>query len=457
MTCVGARPRPSCGPTVAESPRIALVVAGSRGDAQPFVALALALADFGAQPVLMSHGEHRGLAERHQVAFVELPGDPRELLATRTGLELLATRDPLRALRGLRKLADGLVEDVLAALETALREVDLVVFSTLAVAAYHVAEVLGVPAVWGVLQPVVASATYPSLLISPGRDLGRWGNVASHRLADRLAWILFAPALTDYRVKRGLPKAGPGEVRGSIVTLGGWSSLLAPAPPDWPATASVTGAWMLPPALEPPLDRRIVDFLHAADPPVYIGLGSATVPDPDGVTELLLASACDAGVRVILSSGWAGLGSRPVGAVQGGGEVKVVDDRVLVVDGDIGHQQLFRNCAAVVHHAGAGTTHTALAAGTVGVPLPFWADQPFWAARTSALGVSTRPVPRSQWSRPRIANAIAQAVGEPWRSRRAAALGEALAAESGAHAAARRIIEIHRDRGRKPSPIPGGR
>ena len=423
------------------SPRVALVVAGSRGDAQPFVALALALQEAGAQPILMTHGEHRGLAAAHGVEFLELPGDPRELLATRAGLELLDAHDPVRALGGLRTLAADLIDDVITALEAALAQVDVVVFSTLAVAAFHVAEAHGLPAVWGVLQPVTPSREYASLLVAPGKDFGGWANLASHRLADRLAWWMLAPGLVKYRERMGLPPVRASRVRDEVLTLGGWSPLVAPRPTDWPDNVVVTGAWMLPESREARLDPRLEDFVHAGAPPVYIGLGSATVADPAAVTSMMLGAARDAGVRVVLSSGWAGLGGASAGGGSGDGVEQLSRD-VILVTGDVGHQRLFARCSAVVHHAGAGTTHTALAAGAVGVPTPFWADQPFWSARTAALGVSVDPVPKRGWSRVRVARAIARAVGEPWRARRAESLGAAVRSESGATEAARRIMEL---------------
>lgn len=411
--------------------RVALVVAGSRGDAEPFVALGRTLAGLGARPVLLTHAEHQDLARRSGVDFVALPGDPRAMLATPTGLALLTSRDPVRALRGLRDLAADLIDDVIAALETHLRDVDAVVFSTLAVAAHHVAERHGVPALWGVLQPVTPTRAWPSLLAAPPPvDLPGWANLASHRFADRLAWALLAPGLMAYRRRVGLPKFGASRVREEVVTLGGWSPLLAPAPPDWPPTVSVTGAWRIPVDATPPLPAEVLEFLDDGPPPVYVGLGSATVAQPEAVTEMLLGAADDAGVRVVLSQGWAGLGdSQPRR-----------ESRVLVVAGELSHQRLFPRCAAVVHHAGAGTTHTALAAGAVGVPLPLWADQPFWAARTAALGVSARPVAQHGWTRSRIAQAIAHATGEPWRRERARRGAEIEARTDGAAVAAARVI-----------------
>ncbi|MDQ1249231.1 MAG: hypothetical protein QG597_3605, partial [Actinomycetota bacterium] len=369
----------------------------------------------------MTHAEHRSLAQSHGVEFVELPGDPRAMLATRAGLELLDSRDPVRSLGGLRDLAADLVDEVITVLEAELAGVDVVVFSTLAVAAYHVAEAHGVPAVWGVLQPVTQTREWPSMLVAPGRDLGGPLNVASHRVADRLAWWMLAPGLLAYRRQRGLPTFRRERLRDSLPTLGGWSAQLAPRPDDWPALVQVTGAWRLPVASEPALPDEVEAFLADGSAPVYIGMGSATVPDPLAVTAMFLAAARDVGVRVVLSRGWAGLGAEgddcPPGAAGVASDVLVVSD--------VAHGRLFPRCAAVVHHAGAGTTHTALAAGVPQVTTPFWADQPFWAARAAALGVATTPVPKRSWSRQSLAAAFARAVDEPWRTQRAAAVGAA--------------------------------
>eukprot|EP00198_Chlamydomonas_reinhardtii_P011666 XP_001701003.1 predicted protein [Chlamydomonas reinhardtii] len=46
--------------------------------------------------------------------------------------------------------------------------------------------------------------------------------------------------------------------------------------------------------------------------------------------------------------------------------------------GDVPHQLLLPYCAAVLHHAGSGTTAAALQCGTPQVSCPLHFDQPFW-------------------------------------------------------------------------------
>ncbi|HTI26463.1 MAG TPA: nucleotide disphospho-sugar-binding domain-containing protein, partial [Kutzneria sp.] len=74
--------------------------------------------------------------------------------------------------------------------------------------------------------------------------------------------------------------------------------------------------------------------------------------------------------RVILARGWADLD---------------VEDCFVI--GDVNQQALFPRVAAVVHHGGAGTTHTAARAGAPQVVVPQIGDQPQFAARVAELGI----------------------------------------------------------------------
>ena len=103
-----------------------------------------------------------------------------------------------------------------------------------------------------------------------------------------------------------------------------------------------------------------------------------------------------------------------------------------IVIGDLPHDWLFPRMAAVVHHAGAGTTAAGLRAGVPSVTVPVLADQPFWAARLAALGVGPAAIPRRQLSVAALAAAVRDAVALPWYRTQAQALSRRLASEDGA-------------------------
>ena len=84
----------------------------------------------------------------------------------------------------------------------------------------------------------------------------------------------------------------------------------------------------------------------------------------------------------------------------------------------------------VIHHCGAGTTHTAARAGVPSVPVPFGADQFFWAGRLTSAGVAAKYLPGPKLEASRLASMIEFAEQDVVRQR-ARALGVAMSMENG--------------------------
>jgi UDP:flavonoid glycosyltransferase YjiC (YdhE family) len=97
----------------------------------------------------------------------------------------------------------------------------------------------------------------------------------------------------------------------------------------------------------------------------------------------------------------------------------------------IPHDWLFPQVAAVVHHCGTGTTGAGLKAGVPTVPVPFFADQPFWSRRLHQMGIASRPIPVKRLSTRRLADAIRFATKTESVRERAAVIGERVRSEDG--------------------------
>ena len=108
----------------------------------------------------------------------------------------------------------------------------------------------------------------------------------------------------------------------------------------------------------------------------------------------------------------------------------------------VSHSYLFPKLAAVVHHAGAGTTQRTTLAGVPSVTIPVLGDQPYWARRLVALGLSPSPVPYAKLSPHRLADAIKQATTNPRYAERARQVSARMSEESGPAVAAERIIQL---------------
>lgn len=87
-----------------------------------------------------------------------------------------------------------------------------------------------------------------------------------------------------------------------------------------------------------------------------------------------------AGVRALVSTGWAGLGGVDV------------PDSVYILDKPVPHDWLFRRVSAVCHHGGSGTTAMGLRMGKPTIIIPFCADQPWWGRQIASIGVGPEPI-----------------------------------------------------------------
>jgi len=102
----------------------------------------------------------------------------------------------------------------------------------------------------------------------------------------------------------------------------------------------------------------------------------------------------------------------------------------VFVVGDTPHAWLFPLTSMVIHHGGAGTTHTASRAGVPSIVLPFGGDQPFWAARLTSAGVAPKHVRAGKCDGELLSHMIEWAEHDAVRER-AKMLGAAMADENG--------------------------
>jgi UDP:flavonoid glycosyltransferase YjiC (YdhE family) len=402
--------------------RILIVTAGSRGDVAPFTGLGLRLQQAGHQVALAAHQRFAALVHECGLEHRVLPGDPVELVRART-----AAPSPQAARSVFAAFLDELGDGVLAA-AAAGTDLVLTAFGPAPVSRL-VAEGLGIPSVGVYLAPGVPTREFPP----PGPPVTAHPSPADNLAAGRellaRTGSLYADVLRRLRARLGLPRAAEAPAPPDDWPIcHGFSPAVVPRPADWPASVHVTGYWWpaAPPRWRPP--DHLLDFLQAGPPPVFVGFGSMT-PGHDRLHEIVAAAVARAGVRAVVQSGWAGLG--PVG-----------DDVLLV--GDLPHEWLFPRVAAVVHHAGAGTTGAGLRAGVPAVPVPVLVDQPFWADRLHRLGVAPPPLPLDELTADTLADALRACLDEPACRDRATALASRIRAEDGAAAVVPIVTRLER-------------
>lgn len=397
--------------------RIALLAAGSRGDYQPLLAVAKGLQERGHEVGVTATSEFvtavEGVGVRAEEVAVDLMGYYREH-ALRRGMPTLLTDQ----LEMLGEVAQMMAPAVRETLEDLWPRYDAFVTTALSAAWPAVVDdgprkrqilmmfAAAIPSVWGDIS---------LYSVQEGRSL-RNLTAGTRAMGPALRLVTADGSSTVRQKLRGVAQLAtvPAFVAGSpqIVT------------PRRLAGRKVrcTGYPFLDVQDSLPLDLET--FLESGPEPVYVGLGSHTMPIVREVLGHTVAAARQLGRRVLVQRG---------SGLEESEHDHAGDPDVLFVD-DAPHELFFPQVAAVVHHGGAGTVAQALRAGRPQLVLPFTIDQPFFGRRVHEIGVGPEPVPFSEATPQRLLPALAAAL-EPATATRADKVGRAVRQEDGVRGA----------------------
>ena len=346
--------------------------------------------------------------------------------AIEIGLQVLNTRNQLQqGLTIARSLLEPVIEPMFEAAVDLCRRSDLLIHHFVLHASRAAADHVRVPAI----TVQFAHMLTPSRSIHPSGTpkLGAVGNAIEWRLAR---FSLNQTLLKD--VNRLRRRVGLEPCRDLL--LDGWPShrlnLLASSPafldrrpPDWPRWHQVCGFLELPAHEHEVLSPDVDAFLADGRAPIFMGFGSLMpIAGNAHLTETIAtfeAAARRSDQRAIIQSDI----DRPS------------TGRVLFVR-RTPHNLVFPRCAAVVHHAGAGTTHSTLRAGVPSIPVPHVSDQFAWSEELERLGVAARPLRRTKLNAEALASRIRDVIRKPRMKQAAMSIRETMKGDNGTETAA---------------------
>lgn len=415
--------------------RALIMTFGTRGDIQPYAALAGALARAGHDVTFAIPEEMSDLVPGSGAGRIDVVPTGSDMLRAVQDLlpQMSGVRDTPRSFQIMRDATRQHLDETQRAAEFA--PPDIIVYHPKCLGGPHLAELLGVPGVLSLPLPFYTpTEAYPAPFFG-GASFGRRGNRATYAVG-RASSVMYAGMIRDFRRQLGLaadfgrfadPRVNPD---GSPVhILYPYSRHVVPVPLDYPPTAHVTGYWFLEPSVSE-LTDEVRRFLDAGDPPVYVGFGSMGFgKGAEHRRDAIVEAFARTGLRGIVATGW--------GGISPGG---VAGDDVLMVEG-APHELLFPRCSAVVHHGGAGSTAAGLRAGKPTLVVPFLGDQPFWGSRVHALGTGPPPLSPKRLDRD-LSDHLARLAGTPNYARRATELGERIRSEDGLAEGVRVIEEL---------------
>ncbi len=424
--------------------RIVLATVGSLGDLHPFIALAQALRQRGAEPVIAASDVFRKKAEAEGIAFHEVAPSLDRLQAD-TGLTMgdfvtSITKSSTDFIIG--HTITPYLEQSYADLCKVMQGADLAVTSSFAMVARIAAEKLGVPSATLLLSPCTFfSAEEPGHFFEAPwlpRFRRLFGVRATRALLDlgRLRSRRATAKISDFRRRAGVTVPPGDEVMDGPLRadriFGLYSPYLGPLPADAPPQSRIAGFAFYDSEAggETALAPDLEEFFACGLPPIVFTLGSFGIHAPGRFYEEAAEAARALRKRALLL----------VGKEATATFAHLASEDVFVA-GYVPHSQVFPRAAAIAHHGGIGTVGQAMRAGKVQLVCPMLADQADNAERLVRLGIGKR-LDHKRFTAGRAAAALDCLLADFGAASRAAAIAAGVAAEDGAGLAADEIAAM---------------
>lgn len=398
--------------------KILLVTRGSQGDVYPYLRLAMELKNRGHFVTLSLPRIFEKAGESSGVRFVlqasdDIPGmlenDP----------------DTKNLLEWTRRIIDSQFRELIPL----LNEHDILIAANTEFASGSIAEYCGKPLIRTAYGPFIPSRTIPPPvfpwckphpLIRPAL---LWGILNSG-----LNFIV-KKTLNKNRKNLGMPpiKDQAEHAPATAFNYLAYSKYLGTVDNKWKYQWKIGGYCfndMLPYNREEL--ERIIGFIKDGDtgkekrPTVFFSLGSCHIDRGDKFAEMLLEICTAHNYKLLVACGWWNVGAH-----------LQKRDNLFRMESVIPHSLIFPHCDAIIHHGGAGTTHSAARSGKPQMPVPLLLDQFYWSHRAQELGLGPGMVKIKSVSRKQLERKVVDLMTNASYKEKAHSLGILIRGEDG--------------------------
>lgn len=193
--------------SIAETPfkplHFTMLTIGSRGDVQPYIALAKGLMKEGHKCRIATHLEFQSWIEQYGIEFGEVAGDPGELMKIMIEHGMMS----VSFLREASTKFRGWIDELLSSAWKACQNTDVLIESPSAMVGIHIAEALKIPYFRAFTMPWTRTRTYPHAFMVLDQNMGGSYNHLTHVLFDNVLWRGIAGQVNKFRINElGLEK-----------------------------------------------------------------------------------------------------------------------------------------------------------------------------------------------------------------------------------------------------------
>lgn len=400
---------------------------GTRGDIEPFLAIAQLLKKKGWEVTCVFPEQFRDIVEEMGYhfrgftrKFLEIMDNP-ETKMVMGGQGSVFTR--LKILIKISSVAIKLSEDLIELQLKTLKEEnpDSVLFHPKC----------NINLIWGMAHPG------KSIMVSPipflghsidhlstigGEGYGKMINRFSFWLTNTVKAVVIKKSIKKYRddfkglniTVSSIKKAMLKDEK-SFYTI---SPSLFPKPDYWPASANVVGYYERNKTLNWKPEDRLLQFINEHQKIVFITFGSMCNHNPKEKTRMIVDVLQKNNIPAIINTSWGGLQ-----------EVDECPNHIYFVS-NIPYDWIFPKMYAIVHHGGSGTTHTALKYGCPSLIIPHIVDQFYWNRTIAKLNLGPKGVPVKKLGKDNFEAKLRDLINNETYKRNAQAVGEKMKVES---------------------------
>ena len=387
--------------------KILLMSIGTRGDCEPFLGVGEMLREYGEDVVCAFPEQYRCLAEETGFPFYSLGTKFISLLNSDAGRTVMGGENgklqKLTAMAKLSKQSLPIQKDLIDLQHKIIQKVkpDCIVFHPkvtypLPWSLKTGGKIVMLSPVPCMIHPVKDRAT-----VGINKNLGRLINPLTYKLTNFATASAIMMAVKKYfrgefTVKRIQQEMLKMKIFYTV------SPTIFPRPDYWDDNAIVAGFWERNKTVHWSPSTELQDFIRGHKKILFITFGSMVNSDPCGKTKLILEVLRECKIPAILN-------------ISGGGlaEPNHYDKNMVKFISSVPYDWIFPKMYAVIHHGGAGTTHSALKAGCATMAIPHTVDQPMWNEMIHALGVGPKGIPLSKLRKENLKEKIWDLYNQP--------------------------------------------
>lgn len=378
--------------------KIGMQTWGSNGDIRPFIALAEGLIAAGHQVTLvvssLDDRSYSDICQRLNIKYQQVPEHMN------FDLEDFAQRSfKMNTFQWLMALLNTCYfpfeQQIYQAAQTLAQQNDVLI-------GHHFVSLVKLAALKQnkpYVSVTLCHVAIPSPSQAPFRlpDLGAFLNRWQWRLMElAFDWFLKKPMnrLWLQEGQREQNKVLTNMLRSDLLNLVAVDPLLSPQHHEWHKVHQACGFLNLSEQAEDwQPSTALQAFLSKGEKPVYMTFGSLQQTMPEWSMQLFINATRLAGCRAIIQTS-----SDKYPA-------ETQDEKIFFI-GRHPHQPVFKQCAAVVHHGGAGTSHAATLSGCPSIVVPFMDEQLFWGKQLQLLGFAPEPLPAKSATAEKLAERL---------------------------------------------------